>query len=69
MDPKEKLRKLEKEAAFHAVMLSTIFFMTGFVTIPWVLQFDAITQNLLYWAGRIPLIWVYYKAVMVLKNG
>lgn len=45
-----------RDAILFSVIVSFLLFITGFATIPYAAKYDMFTQNLLYFLGRIPVI-------------
>lgn len=51
---------MHRRALRFAVLLTTVLFITGLASIPWASQFHPLVQNLLYAAGRLPVIYIVF---------
>ena len=49
-----------------AIFCSVVLFLTGFSSIHYAVKFDLLTQNFLYFLGRIPVL---FFVILVYFNG
>lgn len=53
------------QAFWLALFISTLLFLTGVATIPFASQYDALTQNVIYLLGRVPVV---FAAIIIYLN-
>ena len=55
-----------RDSLLLAVLCSVVLFLTGFSSIHYAVKFDLLTQNFLYFLGRIPVL---FFVILVYFNG
>ena len=53
------------EAFCLALFTSVLLFLTGVATIPYASQYEALTQNVIYLLGRVPVV---FAAIIIYLN-
>ena len=55
-----------RDSLLLAVFCSVVLFLTGFSSIHYAVKFDLLTQNFLYFLGRIPVL---FFVILMYFNG
>lgn len=54
-----------KDVVILSVIVSFLLFVTGLVTVPYANRYDTLTQNFIYFVGRIPVV---FAAILMYFN-